>query len=143
MYIAARRGHADPRLRRRDHDAHPAGGRDRRQPQGYLEPEHYNQIFSAHGTIMIFFAAMPLVIGFMNFVTPLQLGVRDVAFPTMNSVSFWLTASGACWSTSPCSSASSPAPAGSPTRRSARPAIRPASASIIISGRSRSPGSAR
>src|SRR4051812_502034 len=62
--------------------------------QGYLEPEHYNQIFSAHGTIMIFFAAMPLVIGFMNFVTPLQLGVRDVAFPTMNSVSFWLTASG-------------------------------------------------
>jgi len=62
---------------------------------GYLEPEHYNQIFSAHGTIMIFFAAMPLVIGFMNFVTPLQLGVRDVAFPTLNSVSFWLTASGA------------------------------------------------
>jgi cytochrome o ubiquinol oxidase subunit 1 len=63
--------------------------------QGYLEPEHYNQIFSAHGTIMIFFAAMPLVIGFMNFVTPLQLGVRDVAFPTLNLVSFWLTASGA------------------------------------------------
>jgi cytochrome o ubiquinol oxidase subunit 1 len=62
---------------------------------GYLAPEHYNQIFSAHGTIMIFFAAMPLVIGFMNFVTPLQLGVRDVAFPTLNSVSFWLTASGA------------------------------------------------
>jgi cytochrome o ubiquinol oxidase subunit 1 len=62
---------------------------------GYLPPEHYNQIFSAHGTIMIFFAAMPLVIGFMNFVTPLQLGVRDVAFPTMNSISFWLTAAGA------------------------------------------------
>ncbi len=62
---------------------------------GYLAPEHYNQIFSAHGTIMIFFAAMPLVIGFMNFVTPLQLGVRDVAFPTLNSISFWLTASGA------------------------------------------------
>ncbi|MBV9992992.1 MAG: cbb3-type cytochrome c oxidase subunit I [Alphaproteobacteria bacterium] len=62
---------------------------------GYLEPEHYNQIFSAHGTIMIFFAAMPLVIGFMNFLVPLQLGVRDVAFPTLNSVSFWLTASGA------------------------------------------------
>ena len=62
---------------------------------GYLPPEHYDQIFSAHGTIMIFFAAMPLVIGFMNFVTPLQLGVRDVAFPTLNSVSFWLTASGA------------------------------------------------
>lgn len=61
---------------------------------GYLEPEHYNQIFSAHGTIMIFFAAMPLVIGFMNFLIPLQLGVRDVAFPTLNNVSFWLTASG-------------------------------------------------
>ena len=63
--------------------------------QGYLTPEHYNQIFSAHGTIMIFFVAMPLVIGFMNFVVPLQLGVRDVAFPTMNNVSFWLSASGA------------------------------------------------
>ena len=63
--------------------------------QGYLPPEHYNQIFSAHGTIMIFFVAMPFIIGFMNFVVPLQLGVRDVAFPTMNNVSFWLTASGA------------------------------------------------
>src|SRR5437868_2933995 len=65
------------------------------QSQGYLPPEHYNQIFSAHGTIMIFFMAMPMVIGMMNFVVPLQLGVRDVAFPTMNNVSFWLTASGA------------------------------------------------
>src|SRR4051794_38076703 len=64
------------------------------QGQGYLTPEHYNQIFSAHGVIMIFFVAMPLVIGFMNFVVPLQLGVRDVAFPTLNNVSFWLTASG-------------------------------------------------
>jgi cytochrome o ubiquinol oxidase subunit 1 len=63
--------------------------------QGYLTPEHYNQIFSAHGVIMIFFVAMPLVIGFMNFVVPLQLGVRDVAFPTLNNVSFWLNASGA------------------------------------------------
>ena len=62
--------------------------------QGYLPPEHFDQIFSAHGTIMIFFVAMPLVIGLMNFVIPLQLGVRDVAFPTMNSISFWLTASG-------------------------------------------------
>jgi cytochrome o ubiquinol oxidase subunit 1 len=62
---------------------------------GYLPPEHYNQIFSAHGTIMIFFGAMPLVIGLMNFAVPLQLGVRDVAFPTLNSTSFWLTATGA------------------------------------------------
>src|SRR6266852_5053938 len=63
--------------------------------QGYLPPDHYDQIFSAHGTIMIFFVAMPLVIGLMNFVVPLQLGVRDVAFPVLNSVGFWLTASGA------------------------------------------------
>jgi cytochrome o ubiquinol oxidase subunit 1 len=62
--------------------------------QGYLPPDHYDQIFSAHGTIMIFFVAMPLVVGLMNFVVPLQLGVRDVAFPVLNSVSFWLTASG-------------------------------------------------
>ncbi len=63
--------------------------------QGYLPPDHYDQVFSAHGTIMIFFVAMPLVIGLMNFVVPLQLGVRDVAFPVLNSVGFWLTASGA------------------------------------------------
>jgi cytochrome o ubiquinol oxidase subunit 1 len=63
--------------------------------QGYLPPEHYDQIFSAHGTIMIFFVAMPFVIGLMNFVVPLQLGVRDVAFPVLNSISFWLTCSGA------------------------------------------------
>ncbi len=62
---------------------------------GWLPPEHYDQIFSAHGTIMIFFVAMPFVIGLMNFAVPLQLGVRDVAFPTLNSVSFWLTAVGA------------------------------------------------
>jgi cytochrome o ubiquinol oxidase subunit 1 len=62
---------------------------------GFLPPEHYNQIFSAHGTIMIFFVAMPFMIGLMNLVVPLQLGVRDVAFPTLNSVGFWLTATGA------------------------------------------------
>ena len=62
---------------------------------GFLPPEHYNQIFSAHGTLMIFFVAMPFVVGLMNFAVPLQLGIRDVAFPTLNSVSFWLTATGA------------------------------------------------
>ena len=62
---------------------------------GYLPPEHYDQVFSAHGTLMIFFVSMPFVIGLMNFVVPLQLGARDVAFPTLNSVSFWLTATGA------------------------------------------------
>jgi cytochrome o ubiquinol oxidase subunit 1 len=61
---------------------------------GYLPPEHFDQIFSAHGTIMIFFVAMPFVIGLMNFALPLQLGVRDVAFPRLNSVSLWLTAAG-------------------------------------------------
>ncbi len=63
--------------------------------QGYLPPDHYDQIFSAHGTLMIFFGAMPLLVGLMNFVVPLQIGARDVAFPTLNAVSFWLTASGA------------------------------------------------
>jgi cytochrome o ubiquinol oxidase subunit 1 len=62
--------------------------------QGYLPPEHYDQIFSAHGTIMIFFVAMPFVVGLMNFAVPLQLGIRDVAFPVLNNVSFWLTAAG-------------------------------------------------
>ena len=62
---------------------------------GYLPPEHYDQVFSSHGTIMIFFVAMPFVVGLMNFVVPLQLGIRDVAFPTLNSVGFWLTATGA------------------------------------------------
>jgi len=62
--------------------------------RGYLPPEHFDQIFSAHGTIMIFFVAMALVIGLMNFLLPLMIGARDVAFPTLNSVSFWLTAAG-------------------------------------------------
>ncbi|HIC46916.1 cbb3-type cytochrome c oxidase subunit I, partial [Methylophaga sp.] len=58
--------------------------------QGYLPPEHYDQIFTAHGVIMIFFVAMPFVIGLINIVVPLQIGARDVAFPYLNSVSFWL-----------------------------------------------------
>jgi cytochrome o ubiquinol oxidase subunit 1 len=51
-----------------------------------------SRAFSAHGTIMIFFVAMPFIIGLMNFAVPLQLSIRDVAFPTLNSVSLWLTA---------------------------------------------------
>ncbi|WP_437881329.1 cytochrome o ubiquinol oxidase subunit I [Pseudomonas sp. LRF_L74] len=58
--------------------------------EGYLPPHHYDQIFTAHGTIMIFFVAMPLVVGLMNIVVPLQIGARDVAFPFLNSLSFWL-----------------------------------------------------
>src|SRR3569623_1533216 len=52
---------------------------------GYLPPEHFKLIFSAHGTIMSFFVAMPCGIGLMYQIVPLQLGVRDVAFPTLNS----------------------------------------------------------
>ncbi|MEM8728961.1 MAG: cbb3-type cytochrome c oxidase subunit I [Pseudomonadota bacterium] len=63
--------------------------------EGYLPPEHFEQIFSSHGTIMIFFVAMPFMSGLLNIVVPQQIGARDVAFPFMNSVSFWLTAAGA------------------------------------------------
>lgn len=62
--------------------------------QGFLPPDHFNQIFSAHGTIMIIFVAMPFLSGLMNIVVPTQLGARDVAFPFLNSLSFWLTAAG-------------------------------------------------
>ena len=82
------RGFADA-IMMRAQQAVAAGG-----AQGYLPPEHFDQVFSAHGTIMIFFMAMPFVIGIMNYVVPLQLGVRDMAFPTLNSVALWLTASG-------------------------------------------------
>ncbi len=62
---------------------------------GYLPPEHYDQIFTAHGVIMIFFVAMPIIVGLMNIVVPLQIGARDVAFPFLNSLSFWLFVAGA------------------------------------------------
>ncbi|HEY6021144.1 MAG TPA: cbb3-type cytochrome c oxidase subunit I, partial [Candidatus Paceibacterota bacterium] len=60
-------------------------------PVGLLSPDHYAQIFTAHGVIMIFFVAMPFMFGLINCIVPLQLGARDVAFPLLNSVSFWLT----------------------------------------------------
>jgi len=62
---------------------------------GYLPPHHYDQIFTAHGVIMIFFVAMPLVTGIMNYLIPLQIGTRDVAFPFLNNFSFWMTTGGA------------------------------------------------
>jgi cytochrome o ubiquinol oxidase subunit 1 len=66
------------------------GGND-----GYLPAHHYDQVFTAHGVIMIFFVAMPLVTGLMNYVVPLQIGARDVSFPFLNNFSFWMTAAGA------------------------------------------------
>lgn len=63
--------------------------------EGYLDAHHYDQIFTAHGVIMIFFVAMPFVTGLMNYVVPLQIGARDVSFPFLNNFSFWMTAAGA------------------------------------------------
>ncbi|MBW8908527.1 MAG: cytochrome o ubiquinol oxidase subunit I [Mesorhizobium sp.] len=63
--------------------------------EGYLNAHHYDQIFTAHGVIMIFFVAMPFVTGLMNFVVPLQIGARDVSFPFLNNFSFWMTVGGA------------------------------------------------
>ncbi|MBB3929606.1 cytochrome o ubiquinol oxidase subunit 1 [Kaistia hirudinis] len=62
--------------------------------EGYLNAHHYDQIFTAHGVIMIFFVAMPFVTGLMNYVVPLQIGARDVSFPFLNNFSFWMTAGG-------------------------------------------------
>jgi len=62
---------------------------------GYLPPHHYDQIFTAHGVIMIFFVAMPFVTGLMNYIVPLQIGARDVSFPFLNNFSFWMTTGGA------------------------------------------------
>src|SRR5437763_8602879 len=62
---------------------------------GYLPPDHFDQVFTSHATIMVFFVAMPFVVGLFNVIVPQQIGARDVAFPFINSVSLWLTASGA------------------------------------------------
>ena len=83
------RGFADA-IMMRTQQAIAAGGE-----AGYLPPHHYDQIFTAHGVIMIFFVATPLVLGLMNVIVPLQIGARDVAFPFVNSLSFWLSAMGA------------------------------------------------
>ncbi|GBQ85805.1 cytochrome o ubiquinol oxidase subunit I [Asaia krungthepensis NRIC 0535] len=62
---------------------------------GFIPPEHFAQLFTTHGTIMIFFMAMPFLIGIYNFAMPLQIGARDVSFPAMNSISLGLTSAGA------------------------------------------------
>ena len=63
--------------------------------EGYLNAHHYDQVFTAHGVIMIFFVAMPMITGLMNYIVPLQIGARDVSFPFLNNFSFWMTAGGA------------------------------------------------
>jgi cytochrome o ubiquinol oxidase subunit 1 len=83
------RGLADA-VMMRSHQALSAG-----MSHGFLTPDHFNQVFGAHGTIMIIFVAMPFLVGLMNIVIPLQIGARDVAFPYLNSISLWLTAAGA------------------------------------------------
>ena len=94
MYIALAlvmllRGFADALMMRTQLAIASNGG------EGVFPPHHYDQIFTAHGVIMIFFMAMPFVIGLMNIVVPLQIGARDVAFPYLNNLGFWLTFSGA------------------------------------------------
>jgi cytochrome o ubiquinol oxidase subunit 1 len=83
------RGFSDA-IMMRLHQAMASGG-----GEGYLPPHHYDQIFSAHGVIMIFFVAMPLMTGLINIIVPLQIGARDVAFPFLNNFSFWMTTAGA------------------------------------------------
>ncbi|MGO4854340.1 cytochrome o ubiquinol oxidase subunit I [Phaeovulum sp. W22_SRMD_FR3] len=88
-FIMLIRGFADA-LMMRAQQALAAGG-----AEGYLPPHHYDQVFTAHGVIMIFFVAMAFVTGIMNYVMPLQIGARDVAFPFLNNFSFWMTVAGA------------------------------------------------
>ena len=63
-------------------------------PNSPITPDMFQQVFSAHGTIMIFFVAMGVIFGFINLIVPLQIGARDVAFPLLNSISFWLFVAG-------------------------------------------------
>ncbi|RWR31313.1 cytochrome o ubiquinol oxidase subunit I [Sinirhodobacter populi] len=88
-FIMFVRGFADA-IMMRAQQALAAGG-----AEGYLPPHHFDQVFTAHGVIMIFFVAMAFITGIMNFVMPTQIGARDVAFPFLNNFSFWMTVAGA------------------------------------------------
>lgn len=83
------RGFIDAAMMRSQQAIVSAGG------AGYLAPDHFAQVFTAHGVIMIFFGAMTFMFGLINLIVPLQIGARDVAYPLLNSISFWLTASAA------------------------------------------------
>ena len=70
-----------------------------------VSPQVFNRMFTMHGTTMIFFVAMPLVFGFANYLVPLMIGARDMAFPRLNAFSFWMTALGGLFSISAFSAA--------------------------------------
>lgn len=78
------RGFADAIMMRTQQALSATGG------TGFLSTHHYDQVVTAHGVIMIIFMATPFVVGLMNLIVPLQIGARDVAFPFLNSLSFWL-----------------------------------------------------
>ena len=89
-----------------------------------VSPQVFNRLFTMHGTTMIFFVGMPIVFGFANYLVPLMIGARDMAFPRLNAFGFWMTAFGGCCCTSApgrrtgCTGrAMRPTSAGSPTRR--------------------------
>lgn len=106
---------------------------------GFLPPHHYDQIFTAHGVIMIFFMAMPFVVGLMNVVVPLQIGARDVAFPFLNSLSFWFFVVGVVLINISSGSVSSLRPVGWRIRRCRVKSTVLASGSITGSGVCRFP----
>src|SRR3979411_3007320 len=64
-------------------------------PSNFIPPEVYNQVFTMHGTVMIFLFVIPMWAGFGNYIMPLQIGARDMAFPRINAFSFWLIPLGA------------------------------------------------
>ena len=107
-----------------------------RETEGIIPPEVYNMLFTMHATIMIFFVVMPIMVGcFGNFLIPLMLGARDMAFPKLNMLSFWTGAlSGVIMLAGSSSPAATRRPAGRPTRRSRPPRSTRASTGDRASG---------
>ena len=83
----------------------------------FLGPDSFNQLFTIHGTTMVFFVGMPILIGIGNYIVPLMIGARDMAFPRMNALGFWATLLGGCWFISASPRAEHRPSAGSPTPR--------------------------